>query len=55
MAIEALSSGADFYLQKGGDLEAQFAELRNIVLKLARNRTDGEFLEQEQGKVPAAR
>ena len=37
VAIEALNSGADFCLKKGGDLEAQFAELRNVVLKLARN------------------
>ena len=27
VVIEALNSGADFYLQKGGDPKAQFAEL----------------------------
>jgi PAS domain S-box-containing protein len=37
VAIEALNSGADFYLQKGGDYATQFTELRNIILKLARN------------------
>jgi PAS domain S-box-containing protein len=31
VAIEALNSGADFYLQKGGDPKAQFAELANMV------------------------
>ncbi|KUG20038.1 MAG: PAS domain S-box protein [Methanomicrobiaceae archaeon] len=31
VAIEALNSGADFYLQKGGDPTAQFAELANAV------------------------
>lgn len=31
VAIDALNSGADFYLQKGGDPKAQFAELRNMV------------------------
>jgi hypothetical protein len=27
VVIEALNNGADFYLEKGGDLRAQFAEL----------------------------
>jgi PAS domain S-box-containing protein len=31
VAIEALNSGADFYLQKGGDPVSQFAELTNMV------------------------
>ena len=31
VAIEALNSGADFYLQKGGNPRAQFAELINMV------------------------
>jgi len=31
VAIEALNSGADFYLQKGGDPKAQFAELANML------------------------
>ena len=31
IVIEALNSGADFYLQKGGDPESQFAELRSKV------------------------
>ncbi|MFA5254920.1 MAG: response regulator, partial [Methanoregula sp.] len=29
--IEALNNGADFYLQKGGDPQALFAELRNQI------------------------
>jgi PAS domain S-box-containing protein len=33
VAIEALNSGADFYLQKGGEPRAQFAELRNMIKK----------------------
>ncbi len=28
VAIEALNHGADFYLQKGGNVEVQFAELK---------------------------
>lgn len=31
VAIEALNSGADFYLQKGGDPNSQFAELTNMM------------------------
>jgi PAS domain S-box-containing protein len=31
VAIEALNTGADFYLQKGGDPNTQFAELINLM------------------------
>jgi len=31
VVIEALNSGADFYLQKGGDPKSQFAELINMI------------------------
>jgi len=31
VAIDALNSGADFYLQKGGNPSAQFAELSNMI------------------------
>ncbi len=31
VAINALNNGADFYVQKGGDVKAQFAELINSV------------------------
>ena len=33
VVIQALENGADFYLQKGGDPKAQFAELRNRIEK----------------------
>mgnify|MGYP000856967574 FL=1 len=33
VVIDALNSGADFYLRKGGDPSAQFAELRNMILQ----------------------
>ncbi len=36
--IEALNNGADFYLQKGGNPSAQFAELRNMILQAVRRR-----------------
>jgi DNA-binding response OmpR family regulator len=35
VVIEALNSGADFYIQKGGNPGAQFAELANAVRQLA--------------------
>jgi PAS domain S-box-containing protein len=38
VAIEALNSGADFYLQKGGEPKSQFAELKNKVSQLVRRR-----------------
>ena len=39
--IEALNSGADFYLQKGGDPKSQFAELSNTILyAVARRRSE---------------
>ncbi len=50
IVIEALSSGADFYLQKGGDIEAQFAELRNVILKLARNERMERSLNKSKGR-----
>ena len=39
VAIEALNHGADFYLQKGGNVKVQFAELKNAVVQLAQRRT----------------
>jgi PAS domain S-box-containing protein len=36
IAIEALNAGADFYLQKGGEPEAQFAELSHIIRQVVR-------------------
>ena len=45
IAIEALNAGADFYLQKGGDPKAQFAELFNIIKKVVRQHKAEEALE----------
>lgn len=46
VVIEALNSGADFYLQKGGDPLAQFAELEHKVRTAVQRRT----MEQELRK-----
>jgi PAS domain S-box-containing protein len=41
VVIEALNSGADFYLQKGGEPRSQFAELSHkIQMAVARKRTE---------------
>jgi PAS domain-containing protein len=49
VAIEALNSGADFYLQKGGDPRSQFAELGNMIRQAARKRrAEGALRESEQ-------
>ncbi len=39
VVIEAINNGADFYLQKGGDPEAQFAELSHKVRQAVRSRS----------------
>jgi DNA-binding response OmpR family regulator len=39
VAIEALNSGADFYLQKSGDIHTQYRELNNMVVQVARRRS----------------
>ena len=38
VAIDALNSGADFYLQKGGDPKSQFAELKNVIWQSVKRR-----------------
>lgn len=49
VVIEAINNGADFYLQKGGDPEAQFAELAHKIKKaVERRRADGALLESER-------
>jgi PAS domain S-box-containing protein len=49
IAIEALNQGADFYLQKGGNPQAQYAELANFIRKaVERSRVDAALEESEQ-------
>jgi PAS domain S-box-containing protein len=48
VAIEALNSGADFYLQKGGDPKSQFAELGNMIRQAARKRHAEEALRENE-------
>ena len=46
VAIEALNSGADYYLSKGGDPKSQFAELRNMIIQSVSLRQAENALEQ---------
>ncbi|MBP9007533.1 MAG: PAS domain S-box protein [Methanospirillum sp.] len=49
VAIEALNNGADFYLQKGGDPSAQFAELANKVrYAVSHRRAEKQVLDLQQ-------
>ena len=50
VAIEALNSGADFYLQKGGEPTSQFAELKNKVQQITRMRAAEKALAESQEK-----
>jgi PAS domain S-box-containing protein len=50
VAIEALNSGADFYLQKGGDPRSQFAELANMIRQAAHKRRAEEALRGSEQK-----
>ncbi len=47
VAIQALNNGADYYLQKGGDTKAQFAELHHLLQQVVKQRrTEHALLEQ---------
>jgi PAS domain S-box-containing protein len=48
IVIEALNSGADFYLQKGTDPKVQFAELKNMIHQaVMRKRIEEALLQSE--------
>ncbi len=42
VVIDAINNGADFYLQKGGDPDAQFAELSHEIIQAVRRRRSEE-------------
>jgi len=47
VVIEALNAGADFYLQKGGEAKAQFAELAHKILMAVQHRIDAKALQAQ--------
>ncbi|MEI6293289.1 MAG: response regulator [Methanomicrobiales archaeon] len=48
VVIEAINSGADFYLQKGGEPKAQFAELAHKIRQLVRRTNVEGMLQQNE-------
>jgi PAS domain S-box-containing protein len=48
VVIEALNSGADFYLQKGGETKSQFAELTNKIHYAVSKRRGEEALKKSE-------
>jgi PAS domain S-box-containing protein len=46
--IEALNRGADFYLQKGGDMKSQYAELAHKIKKAVDGRRQQEALRKSE-------
>jgi PAS domain S-box-containing protein len=48
VAIEALNSGADFYLQKGTDPRIPFIELRNLVIQAVNRRRAVDALRESE-------
>jgi PAS domain S-box-containing protein len=53
LAIEALNSGADYYLQKGGEPRAQFAELTHHVQRAVERRVAEAQLRESREKFRA--
>lgn len=50
VVIQAIDSGADFYLQKGGDPAAQFTELAHKIRKAVERRQVWETVRESEGK-----
>ncbi|NMB78618.1 MAG: PAS domain S-box protein, partial [Methanomicrobiales archaeon] len=49
IVIEAINNGADFYLQKGGDVKSQFAELSHKIRQaVARRKAEISVIESEK-------
>jgi PAS domain S-box-containing protein len=53
IAIEAIDSGADFYIQKGGQPKAQFAELAHKVNMAIESRRAEKFLRESEQRYKA--
>jgi len=51
IVIEAINNGADFYLQKGGDPEAQFAELAHKIKKSAELKADKDAIQESEQRL----
>ncbi len=51
IVIQAINSGADFYLQKGGESEAQFAELSHKIKKAVEGRRAEEDIRTSRDRL----
>ncbi|MDG6256571.1 MAG: PAS domain S-box protein [Methanomicrobiaceae archaeon] len=51
VVIEALNSGADFYVQKGGDPTAQFTELAHKIQQAVHQHETEKSLEEERNRL----
>ncbi|NLV27231.1 MAG: PAS domain S-box protein [Methanomicrobiales archaeon] len=51
VVIEAINNGADFYLQKGGEPQAQFAELSHKIQQASRRRQAELSLQESEKKL----
>ena len=51
VVIQALENGADFYIQKGGDPRAQFAELMNKIEKAVKERQSEEARKDSERRL----
>lgn len=50
VVIDALNNGAEYYLQKGGNPRLQFAELRHMIRRAARNRLTEQTLADREAE-----
>jgi len=53
VVIEALNSGVDFYIQKGGETKSQFAELAHKIRRAVQHRTDEKSLMESEERFRA--
>lgn len=51
IVVDALNSGADFYLQKGGDAKAQFTELEHKIRNAIERRTTRDELRESRQRT----
>jgi PAS domain S-box-containing protein len=51
VVIEAINNGADFYLQKGGDVRAQFAELAHVIRHAVQKRKTEQELRRSESTL----
>ncbi len=51
VVIEAINNGADFYLQKGGEISSQFAELAHQIKQAVRRKTAEKLVRESEKRV----